>query len=198
MPEREELPVLFTHNDPQIQDFQAFLTKKIPARILYHLNVPYCPPSPNLLLYERVVMSGSVKWVFTCGRLPSDRVCIPLLHLPPAACVGPQLPCATILGNAHFWISSASPYTLNWPWLFLTLCHASRLIVSHYPAFKSFMEIPCLASLLALQLWQVLWCILVPMWVSPVKSHPRMTSFCSEGVSHTMRCVILWVLCCVL
>ena len=62
IPELQKLPVLFTHNDRQIQDFQGFLNKKIPACVLHHLNVPYYPPSPNLLLYERVVMCGSVKW----------------------------------------------------------------------------------------------------------------------------------------
>ena len=62
IPELQELPVLFTHNDRQIQDFQAFFNKKIPACVLHHLNVPYHPPSPNLLLCERVAMCGSVQW----------------------------------------------------------------------------------------------------------------------------------------
>ena len=61
-PELLELPVPCTHNDRQMQAFQAFLHKKIAACVTYHLNFPYYPPYPNLLLYERVVMSRSIKW----------------------------------------------------------------------------------------------------------------------------------------
>ena len=62
IPELQQLLVLFTHNNRQMQDFQAFLVKKNPACVLSTLSVLYCPPSTNLLLYERVVMPGSVKW----------------------------------------------------------------------------------------------------------------------------------------
>ena len=63
IPELQELPVLFTHNERQVQDFQAFLNKKISAFVLHHLQVPYHPPSLNLLLYERVIMTAAIK----CG-----------------------------------------------------------------------------------------------------------------------------------
>ena len=62
IPELQVLPVLFTHDERQVQDFQAFLNKKIPACVLHHLQVPFHPPSPSLLLYERVVMTGAIKW----------------------------------------------------------------------------------------------------------------------------------------
>ena len=44
IPEFQDLPVLFTHNERQVQDFQAFLNKKIFACVLHHLQVPYHPP----------------------------------------------------------------------------------------------------------------------------------------------------------
>ena len=62
MPELQRLPVLFTHNDRQVQDLHALLVKRIHARVLSTLGVLFSPPSPNLLLYEQVVMSGYVKW----------------------------------------------------------------------------------------------------------------------------------------
>ena len=62
IPDFQQLPVLFTHSNRQVQDLQALLVKKIPACLLSTLNVPNYSPSTNLLLYERVVRSGSVKW----------------------------------------------------------------------------------------------------------------------------------------
>ena len=71
IPELQELPVLFTRNERQVQDFQAFLKKKkISTCVLHHLQIPYHPRSPNLLLYERVVMTGAIKWGY-----PSTNSC---------------------------------------------------------------------------------------------------------------------------
>ena len=62
IPKLQQLPILFTHCGRQVQDLQAVLDKKVPPCVHSALGVPYSPPSPSLLLYERVVMLGYVKW----------------------------------------------------------------------------------------------------------------------------------------
>ena len=60
--ELRQLPVLFMHRGQQVQDLHALLDKKIPPCIHSALDVTYPPPSPSLVLYERVVMLGYIKW----------------------------------------------------------------------------------------------------------------------------------------
>ena len=60
--ELQRLPILFPHCDRQLRDLQALLTTAVPPCVHSALNIPYSPPSPSLLLYEQVVMSGYIKW----------------------------------------------------------------------------------------------------------------------------------------
>ena len=77
IPELPELLVPFTHSKRQVQDFQPFLNKKIPACVLHHLQVPYHPP-----LQVYFCMNGLSCLVPSSGvpifeQLPSHKAFIP-------------------------------------------------------------------------------------------------------------------------
>ena len=82
IPELQQLLVLFTHNNRQVQDFQAFLVKKIPACVLSTRVFRIVPPLPTCCGMNELLCLVPLSGMFTCGQLPSDKACTHPPRLP--------------------------------------------------------------------------------------------------------------------